>query len=101
MLASGGRGASIAPVEFTERDKAILDFERAWWHETGPKEALIQERFELSVNRYYEILGELLESPEAYEYDPLGVRRLRRLRDRRRRARHDVIHQQASEPPGS
>lgn len=93
--------ASIALVDLTERDKAILDFERAWWHETGPKESLIQERFELSANRYYEILGELLESPEAYEYDPLGVRRLRRLRDRRRRARHDVIHQQASEPPGS
>jgi hypothetical protein len=93
--------ASIALVDLTERDKAILDFERAWWHETGPKESLIQERFELSANRYYEILGELLESPEAYEYDPLGVRRLRRLRDRRRRARHDVIHHQASEPPGS
>jgi hypothetical protein len=93
--------ASIALVDLTERDKAILDFERAWWHETGPKESLIQERFELSANRYYEILGELLESPEAYEYDPLGVRRLRRLRDRRRRARHEVIHQQASEPPGS
>lgn len=93
--------ASIALVDLTERDKAILDFERAWWHETGPKESLIQERFELSANRYYEILGELLESPEASEYDPLGVRRLRRLRDRRRKARHDVIHQQASEPPGS
>jgi hypothetical protein len=92
---------SIAVVDLTERDKAILDFERAWWHETGPKEALIQERFELSATRYYEILGELLENPEAYEYDPLGVRRLRRMRDRRRRARHDVIHQQASEPPGS
>ena len=88
-------------MELTDRDKAILDFERAWWHETGPKEALVQERFELSLNRYYDILGELLESPEAYEYDPLGVRRLRRMRDRRRKARHEVIHQQASEPPGS
>jgi hypothetical protein len=88
-------------VELSERDRAILDFERSWWHETGPKESLIQERFELSASRYYEILGELLESHEAYEYDPLGVRRLRRLRDRRRRARHEVLQQQASEPPGS
>lgn len=87
-------------MELTERDMAILDFERSWWNETGPKEALIQERFELSASRYYEILGELLESDEAYAYDPLGVRRLRRLRDRRRRARQDVV-QQASEPPGS
>jgi len=92
---------NIGAVELTERDRAILDFERSWWNESGPKEALIQERFELSATRYYEILGELLESPEAYHYDPLGVRRLRRLRNRRRRARHEVIHQQASEPPGS
>ncbi len=88
-------------MELTERDRAILDFERAWWHETGPKEALIQERFELSATRYYEILSELLESPEAYVYDPLGVRRLRRMRDRRRRARQDNLQNQASEPPGS
>ncbi len=88
-------------MELTERDRAILDFERAWWHETGPKEALIQERFELSATRYYEILSELLESPDAYVYDPLGVRRLRRMRDRRRRARQDNLQNQASEPPGS
>jgi len=87
-------------MELTERDKAILDFERSWWHETGPKEALIQERFELSSSRYYEILGRLLESPEAYEYDPLGVRRLRRLRDRRRRIRQEQA-QRVIEPPGS
>ncbi len=87
-------------MELTERDRAILDFERSWWHESGPKESLIQERFELSASRYYEILNELLESAEAYDYDPLGVRRLRRLRDRRRRARHENS-QRASEPPGS
>jgi len=87
-------------MELTERDRAILDFERSWWHETGPKETLIQERFELSSSRYYEILGRLLESPEAYEYDPLGVRRLRRLRDRRRRIRQEQA-QRVIEPPGS
>jgi hypothetical protein len=38
-------------MELTERDRAILDFERSWWHETGPKETLIQERFELSASR--------------------------------------------------
>ncbi|MCU0312076.1 MAG: DUF3263 domain-containing protein [Acidimicrobiales bacterium] len=76
-------------MELTDRDRAILDFERSWWHETGPKEIQVQERFELSATRYYEILGELLDSPEAYAYDPLGVRRLRRLRDRRRRVRQE------------
>ena len=81
----------------TDRDKAILDFERSWWTESGPKEVAIRERFDLSPTRYYQILNELLEMPEAYECNPLVVRRLRRLRDRRRRARHEGY--QASEPP--
>jgi hypothetical protein len=73
----------------TDRDRAILDFERSWWSEPGPKEVAIRERFELSTTRYYEILNELLDAPEALEYEPLVVRRLRRMRDRRRRARFE------------
>ena len=96
-LHSQVRETSIAGMELTDRDRAILDFERSWWAEAGPKEALIREKFELSATRYYQILNELLEAPEAYAYDPLVVRRLRRLRDRRRRARHEGY--QASEPP--
>ena len=53
------------------------------------KELAIRERFDLSTTRYYEILNELLDEPEALEYDPLVVRRLRRVRDRRRRARFE------------
>src|SRR3954453_22502999 len=94
-----GCGCSTVPgMELSDRDRSILDFERSWWTESGPKEAAIRERFELSAARYYQILGELLESDEAYEYDPLVVRRLRRLRDRRRRARHEGF--QATENPG-
>ena len=84
-------------MELTDRDRAILDFERSWWTESGPKEAAIRERFELSATRYYQILNELLEAPEAYEYDPLVVRRLVRMRDRRKKTRHESL--QASSPP--
>ena len=83
---------------FTDRDKAILDFERSWWTESGPKEVAIRERFDLSPTRYYQILNELLEAPEALAYDPLVVRRLRRLRDRRRRARFEG--RSVSDTPG-
>jgi hypothetical protein len=76
-------------MALTERDQAILDFERTWWTQPGPKEIAIKERFELSPTRYYQVLNELLDSPEAMEYDPLVVRRLRRFRDRRRRARFE------------
>ena len=84
-----GWRANLPSMVLSDRDRAILDFERSWWTELGPKEAAIRERFELSASRYYEILGELIDAPEAMAYDPLLVRRLRRFRDRRRRARFE------------
>jgi hypothetical protein len=76
-------------MALSDRDRAILDFERSWWTEAGPKEVAIRDRFDLSPTRYYQLLNDLLESPAAVDYDPLVVRRLRRLRDRRRRARFE------------
>jgi hypothetical protein len=86
-------------VALTDRDRDILDFERSWWKESRPKEAVINERFELSATRYYQILAELVESEEAYEEDPLVIRRLRRQRDRRRRQAR-AEHRAVEEPPG-
>ena len=74
-------------MSLTDRDRAILDFERTWWSEPGPKGAAIQARFGLSPARYYQLVGELIRSAEAAAYDPLVVRRLRKLRSNRRRAR--------------
>jgi hypothetical protein len=81
-------------VPLTDRERAILDFERTWWTEPGPsggkpgpKGAAIQARFGLSPARYYQLLAELIGSAEAAVYDPLVVRRLRKLRSHRRRAR--------------
>jgi hypothetical protein len=84
-------------MALSDRDRAILDFERTWWSEPGPKETAIKERFDLSPTRYYQVLADLLDSPDAIAYDPLVVRRLRRLRDRRRRARFEG--RRAGEPP--
>jgi hypothetical protein len=81
------RRATVVRMALTERDRAILDFERSWWTEAGPKDTAIRDRFELSGTRYYQLLNELVDDPEAYTHDPLLVRRLRRQRDRRRRAR--------------
>ena len=73
----------------SDRDRAILDFERSWWTEPGPKDVAIRERFDLSAARYREVLNTLIESDDALEYDQLLVRRLRRQRERRRRARFE------------
>ena len=79
--------ATLDPMALTDRDRAILDFERSWWTEAGPKDTAIRERFELSGTRYYQLLTELLDDEDALAYDPLLIRRLRRVRERRRRAR--------------
>lgn len=76
-------------MPLSHRDRAILDFERSWWTEPGPKELAIRDRLDLSPTRYYRLLNELIESSEAARYDPLVVRRLRRIREQRRRARYE------------
>lgn len=76
-------------MALSEREQAILDFERSWWMREGPKEAAIKTELGLSAARYYQLLGALLTRDDALAHDPLLVRRLRRLRDRRRRARFE------------
>ena len=65
----------------------ILEFERTWWGGTVPKGLAVRERFGLSPSRYYQLLNRLLDRPEAFEYDPILVRRLKRLREGRRQKR--------------
>ena len=76
-------------MELSERSREILDFERTWRALPGTKAAAIRERFGLSGSRYYQLLNEVLDEPGVAAYDPLVVKRLRRRRDRRRRARFD------------
>lgn len=85
-----GLASTLVAMGLTERDKAILDFERSWWTGTGSKADAVRERFELSTTRYYELLREITGDPEALEYDPLLVRRLNKERDRRRRERYEA-----------
>lgn len=71
----------IAPVpKLSEREQRMLAFERKWWRHAGSKEQAIREQFDLSATRYYQLLNKLLELPEALEFDPIVVSRLRRLR---------------------
>jgi hypothetical protein len=70
-----------------ERERAILDFERASWQLTVAKERAIRERFGFSAARYHQLLNRIVDRPEALAYDPMLVRRLRRVREARRRRR--------------
>lgn len=83
------------PLEFGEREKKILEFERNWWKYSGAKERAIRELFEFSATRYYNLLNEIIDMPEALAHDPILVKRLQRLRafrQRQRMARRLGIH---------
>lgn len=73
--------------ELDDRDRDMLDFEREWWKYAGAKEQAIKTRFDLSTTRYYELLNRLIDRDEAVAYDPMLVKRLRRLRAQRQRQR--------------
>ncbi|HET9871511.1 MAG TPA: DUF3263 domain-containing protein [Propionibacteriaceae bacterium] len=71
----------------SDRDAAILSFERQWWKFAGAKEQAIRDQFQMSATRYYQVLNALIDKPEALAQDPLLVKRLRRLRATRQRNR--------------
>ena len=73
--------------DLTDRDRAILAFERQWWKYAGSKEQAVRELFEMSSTRYYQVLNALIDRAEAVEYDPMLVKRLRRMRASRQRVR--------------
>ena len=76
------------PAEpLSEQDKAILALERRWWRYPGAKEQAIRDAFHIPATRYYQLLNELIDRPEALAFDPILVKRLRRQRTERRRLR--------------
>ena len=52
-----------------------------------PLYAVYRERFGFSPARYHQLLHRIVDGPHALEYDPMLVRRLRRIREIRRRRR--------------
>lgn len=80
-------GRHDPPPELDDRAKRILDFEREAWRLDVPKARAIRERFGFSPTRYHQLLHRAVDHPAALGYDPMLVRRVRRLREARRRRR--------------
>jgi len=76
-----------AGSNLSQRDRQILEFERQWWKYAGAKEQAIRELFDMSATRYYQIINALIDNPDALAFDPMLVKRLRRMRAARQRAR--------------
>lgn len=67
--------------------RSVLDLERRWGvvsHRGTTKERAVRESLGLTPTRYRLLLQRALDDPRSLAYDPLLVRRLLRLRDRRR-----------------
>ena len=54
---------------------------------TIAKQRAIRERFGFSPARYHQLLNRIVDTPEALAYDPMLVRRLRRVREATRQRR--------------
>lgn len=77
-------------IELTDTHLQILDIERSWWKYPGAKETAIMDQLGMTATRYYQVLGALIDRPEALAHDPLLVKRLRRQRDQRKARRRAV-----------
>jgi Protein of unknown function (DUF3263) len=86
VATGNARGVPLSKLEML-----LIEFERTWWADDQPKDSAIAEQFSLTTAEYYEQLHALIDSDAALEHDPLVVRRLRRMRDRRRRQRFGEI----------
>ncbi len=74
-------------MPLADRDRLLLDFESRWSGHDAAKEEAIRAELGLSPARYYQLLGRLIDTADAVEYDPMLVKRLRRIRDARQQAR--------------
>src|SRR3954447_4157466 len=80
-------GAGASGGDLSQREREILAFERQWWKYAGAKEQAVRELFDMSATRYYQVLNALIDRPDALAFDPMLVKRLRRMRASRQRAR--------------
>ena len=71
----------------SERDMRVLAFERGTWRTSGAKEQAIADVLGIPSTRYYQLLNQLIDSPDALKFDPVLVKRLRAQRARRQRMR--------------
>lgn len=79
--------STSAAESLSDRDREILALERLWWQYAGAKEQAIREKFDMSATRYYQVLNALIDREDSLAFDPLLVKRLRRLRAGRQRSR--------------
>lgn len=77
-------------ADLTPLDRRVLAFEHRRYRHAGARDQAILDEFGMSITTYSQALNALIDRPEALVYDPVLVKRLRRLRQTRREARRVV-----------
>jgi hypothetical protein len=77
----------VSDQGLSELGMRILAFERRGWRSPGVKEQSISDVLGIPATRYYQLLNELIDNPEALRFDPVLVKRLRAQRAKRQRMR--------------
>ena len=75
----------------TDTERAVLDFAGRTYRYPGARDADVLEEFGWSAVRHAQVELALIDRPEAWEYAPGVVKRLRRLRDARTAARTGYV----------
>lgn len=63
----------------------MLQLETTYPRHTNVKDRAIRAALDITSTRYYQLLNQAIDTREALEADPVTIRRLRRIRDERRR----------------
>ncbi|QDP43663.1 helix-turn-helix DNA-binding domain protein [Gordonia phage PhorbesPhlower] len=69
----------------TDDDRRMLDLAGQRWKYAGSLEQRVRDEFGISLTRFWQKVGQLIDTEEALAYAPIVVNRLRRLRTARRR----------------
>ncbi|NGN93345.1 DUF3263 domain-containing protein [Nocardioides sp. KC13] len=80
-------GSAEEQPGLSENEKRLLDFERSWWSAGIGRDEAVREQLGMSAADYHRAVNDLIDKPEALDYDGVLVRRLRRQRDARRTQR--------------
>lgn len=78
---------SATAADLTALEAAMLALERRHFPRPGDKVRAIQDCFQLSPTRYFQIVNTMIDEPRVLRHDPVLVNRLRRLRSARRAGR--------------
>lgn len=74
-------------MSLTDRELAVLDIARLSWRYEGAREQAMKDRTGLNPAQFTQVLNNLIDRPDVLAFDPLLVKRLRRVREARQRTR--------------